>query len=752
MFRKHWAGWIRMGSGVAWLGLLVLATGGVSTAGAGELAQDFVDPPASWKTRPLWFWNGPLSKARTDEILEKSAASGYSGLGILPSRGMEPGFMSPDYLARYGEALDKARSLGMKMCLYDEFWFPSGSAGGQLAREYPEALSKRLDMTIVDVEGPDSIRQPLPPGELMSAVAMSKRALQRFDITSRVKDGELSWDAPSGSWQVMIFTCATDGDKGLVDYLDPTAVEKFLRLTYEKYYAAFPRHFGTTIDIAFFDEPTMGWGEGCRVWTGQFNRKFKERYGYDPTTLYPALWFDIGPQTAAARNALFGFRAELYAEGFVGTVARWCKQHRILLTGHQDQEEVVNPVCLSGDLIKCFRHQDIPGVDEVFKYGRGSRAYKVVSSAATNYDRPLVMAECYGAMKDMPKAMLYKEAMDLFAKGINLMVPHAVWYDPEHVIFPPELSWRSPTYGPELPAYNKYVGRLQRMLQGGQHVVDVAVLYPIATMQAIQRFDRPEPRMGSLIPPGPHYMDVGEMLSLHVHSDFTYLHPDTLDQRCVVQQGQVHLRNSLSPQAYRVVILPNLSVIGTANMRAIKDFYDQGGDVVAITRIPDRSTELNGDATVRQFVTAVFGTTSLPQRSKPAAWNAPASPPLVHTNPRGGRAVLLPELTAEMLRGALDAALPVPDVRLGNSPRVKDGNFSYIHKVLDRRNIYFFANSSSTAVSTDVRLRGNFTLQQWDPHTGGIQSLPARTEGPATTARLELAPVSSVFWVSSTEP
>lgn len=29
---------------------------------------------------------------------------------------------------------------------------------------------------------------------------------------------------------------------------------------------------------------------------------------------YPALWYDVGPQTAAARNALFGFRSQLFFE------------------------------------------------------------------------------------------------------------------------------------------------------------------------------------------------------------------------------------------------------------------------------------------------------------------------------------------------------------------------------------------------------------------------------------------------------
>ena len=90
-----------------------------------------------------------------------------------------------------------------------------------------------------------------------------------------------------------------------------------------------------------------------------------------PALLYPALWFDIGPETAAARNALFGLRAELFATGFVKTINDWCRDHSIELTGHVDQEEVVNPVGLCGDLIKAFKHQDIPGIDQIFQYGRG---------------------------------------------------------------------------------------------------------------------------------------------------------------------------------------------------------------------------------------------------------------------------------------------------------------------------------------------------------------------------------------------
>ena len=95
-----------------------------------------------------------------------------------------------------------------------------------------------------------------------------------------------------------------------------------------------------------------------------------------------------------------------------------------------DQEEIVNPVGLCGDLMKAFRHQAIPGLDSIFQYGRGSPMYKIVSSAAHNYDRELVMTEVFGAMGEgIGVPTLYREAMDELAKGINWIVPHAIWYD-----------------------------------------------------------------------------------------------------------------------------------------------------------------------------------------------------------------------------------------------------------------------------------------------------------------------------------
>jgi len=720
--------------------LILIMTGtflGVSADN--DLRSDFVTPPMSFRTRPLWFWNGPLMEKNTLVMMERALhLSGFSGFGILPTYGMTPEFMSPGYLDHYRAAADQAAALGLKLCLYDEFYFPSGSAGGQLGRKYPEALAKRLDLTVAEVRGPQPYHGEVPAGQLMGAVAMRSGDFKRIDITGSVKGQALDWKVPAGTWKIMVFTCVTQSEPPLVDYLDPEAVDRFIELTYQKYYESFPGHFGKTIDSAFYDEPTMSWIEGGRAWTGGFNAKFEKRFGFSPVLYYPALWYDIGPDTPAARNALLGFRADLYADGFVGTIAKWCEAHGLSLTGHHDQEEVVNPVSLSGDLIKSFRNQPIPGIDQIFSYGRSSKVYKVVSSAAANYDRRLVMVECYGAIRAMPPQNLYREAMDQFAKGINFMVPHAAWYNPAKVDIQPELNYTSPVYGPFLWGYNEFMGRLQRILQSGRHVADIAVLYPIAGLQAAYRFGVGDAREGGVTPPEADYLDVGEALSLKIRRDFTFLHPDALDEKGEVEGAFLRLANRDYPETYRVVILPGSKVIRWSNLEKIRRFHEGGGIVIATTALPEASAEFGKDRAVQKAITDMFG-------SPP-----PESGKAFRTR---GRAYFIPEPSPAKIRAALNDALPLGDVAFEPAPEgLKGGNLSYIHKVVDDREVYFFANSSDQPVECKVRLRGRFALELWDPHTGritGVSSIDDQVAGqPSTLVHLSLPPVRSMFLVS----
>lgn len=715
-----------------------------------DLRRDFAEPPQSYWPRPLWFWNNTPVVAETvrDQMQQARDRCRYGGFGILPfGKAFAPAYLSDEYFDLYGAALEQAKALGLRLSLYDEYGFPSGSAGSQnssdtslFARRWPQLTIKRLDKHEWEVSGPARFVQALPKSKLMAVVAMNTATLQRIDLKQAVGGDQLDWQTPAGRWKVMAFMCVVDGDP-ICDYLDPEAADRFIELTHQAYYNRFAAHFGTTIDSTFFDEPTL-YRAGGRSWTDKFNERFRDHYGFDPCPYYPALWYDIGPETQAARNYLFGFRAELYATGFPKRVQEWCDAHNITATGHQDQEEVVNPVSVSGDLMKCFRYLDIPGIDKIGGDRPAERFYKIISSAAYNWDKSLVMSETYGAMGDLGWDAIYAVAMEQYTKGINQLIPHAVWYDDRNVTFKPELSWRHPLYAGRLPEFNTYVARLNVLLQNdGAHVADVAVLYPIATLQGSHHLDGPLGYyQGGVAVPEADYVTVGELLAVDLGCDYTFLHPEVLEAACVCEGNELVLPNKIHPGRFRVLVLPGHQTIRWSSLRKIEAFYDQGGNIIATGRLPSKSAEFGHDDDVVRTIERLFGA-AVPGTGE-------GHSPVIRRNTRGGCAIHLHSLAAQTLREAIDATGIMPDVAFESGQALR-----YIHKRWRGRDVYLFANLNPKLAETTVTLRGRHDLETWDPHTGGIQAIRAnyglRSGIDFTRIQISLPYLKSLFLVSA---
>ncbi len=728
--------------------------------------ERFKNPPIHYWPRPLWFWNNTTVTADgiTNQMQALRDKCGYGGFGILPFRkNFRPEYLSDEYFQVYGVALAKAKELGLTMSLYDEYGFPSGSAGAfttgdgvpRFQIKYPEQTIKRLDKDEEEVSGPLSYEKRIPPGKLMGVVAMDATSFRRIDLTGKVSNGTLKWKAPSGKWRIMVFNCVKDGEP-IVDYLRPDYVRNFIQMTHDAYYSRFKEYFGTVISGTFFDEPSM-FHATFRMWTDLFNDKFKEKYGFSPARLYPALWYDIGPETESARNYLFGFRAELYAEGFTREANDWSVAHGITATGHTAPEEALVPVNAAGDLMKSFKHLEIPGVDKIGGNRPAERFYKLISSSAYNWDRVLVMSETYGAMPDFKKPgdltwdEIYSLAMDQYAKGVNMLIPHAVWYDEGQVSYKPELSHRNPLYAERLPAFTKFLARLNVMLQPeGRHVADIAVLYPIHSLQGQHCFDTRKGPATIDGPPDPandyyktavaqiDYADVANWLTEVVGKDFTFIHPEVLDEKCAVVGANLHLRNNVNPESFTVLIIPSCRTISVGNMQKIKDFYTKGGKVIFTTRLPSKSAEPNKDREVIKMVRSI-----LPEAEKATK---------IVSNKRGGRACFIPRPNGQNLRDAI--------LKLENSFDVDyptNENIRYIHKVVDGRHLFYFANTGGARVETLVALRGSLRLEAWDPHAGTVQEMTTETlQAPGTGLRLtrvklRLEPYRSCFWVEGSQ-
>lgn len=692
--------------------------------------KDFKIPGKEYFPRPLWFWNAYPSRELLADIMdnaEKKAA--YGGFGILAYDACKTAYMGEEYLSAYEYVIEKAREKGLKMCLYDEWWFPSGGAGGLLKERFPEACAKRLDKAEFDADGRTEIT--LPEGKLMAAVAMDPKTNEIVNLRGCINNGKLVWDAYGCGWKIMIFTCVMS-DWDHVNYLDPAAVDKFIEVTHEAYYARFGDAFGDVIDSSFYDEPQM-YTVGGRMWVDDFNEKFVERFGIEPDTLYPALWYDIGENTASARCMFHELRNDLYANGFPKVLQEWCTAHGISLTGHVDQEEVINPTGITGDLMKSFKYQDIPGYDEIFKPRRAHDIYKIVSSAANNWDKPLVMTECYGAMpEDLSIETMYDEAMEQYAKGMNLFVPHAVWLDPEEkIIFQPELSWRNPRYANDLKTFNEYCARMSFLLQEGRHAADIAVLYPVSGLNSAYYFDWGEPYLGGPAPEQYNYQQIGSWLSENIRKDFTFLHPEVLNERCHVEDNLLCLDNRVNFERYKVLIIPGTDAIDIDALKKIKNFWENGGVVIAAGKLPVHGTMIGMEAEVKNLLEDMF---------KPLDEGQYYS---VKKNAAGGSAWHLPQPDAVKLDQILNAADVEFDVNI-TVEKQSEGIISYIHKVRDEKDIYYVVNCTAEAAGLNVSLNRAKEFELWDPHTGEVMSAEQTVENGYCNLVLELAAHHSV--------
>ncbi|HWE98880.1 MAG TPA: glycosyl hydrolase [Caulobacteraceae bacterium] len=623
--------------------------------------------------------------------------------------GPPPDYLGEEYFRRYAAALAFAKAHGMTAILYDELGYPTGGAGG--GRIDPANYRKLLVRSRLEA-APGGDVFAAPSGALLAAVAVNGATKARLDLTAQVTGGALNWSAPGPGWSVQFFTLQTAAPQGgaqdyyaVADYFDPEAVSEFIDVTYEAYARHVGDYFGDTITTSFFDD--VGIYSCERTWAAGLDARFEARTGRKAATYYPALWEDIGPETAPARIAFFAARAEALGEGFPELVSRWGERHGLQASGHSPGQYEIQPTDMNGDPFKFYRAQPVPMIDVIFVYGFGRDGFKLTTSAADVMDKPVVLAEQF-TTSGTPTG--YRRAMDSLVRGVNSLI----------------TCTTSTVGGPT--DFADYVGRASMLLRGGRRVADIGIVYPIASLQAFYRFDAPDNQEGPLgryAPQSADYLAVGDRLTGDLHRDFTFIHPDDLaSDHLKIGPGTLTLDNAVNRQVYRVMILPGGEVFGLAALQKLKTFWDAGGAVIATTELPTKSAAFDEDGEVRALVEAMFG-----------------QPGEVRRNPAGGATLFIPDPDIGALKAALDRLGPPADVGFSGDPHPGSGNgqLAYIHKVKDGGDIVFVANSSEEAVETTISLRGAFELELRDPHTGATGAAAgARIVGSGERARTEV--------------
>ena len=179
-----------------------------------KLMEELQNPPAEFTPIPFWFFNDRPDKKRIREQLTDYVDKGVNGLVLHPRIGIPEDipYLSGAYFQAVRYVVETAAELSMKIVLYDEGMYPSGSAHGLVAAANPEYAAKGI--TVTDEPGEDTVMAALPDGRFL---VKRKTGGTIRGIHFGEDDGEVG--APAAA-----------------DILNPDAVKLFIRLTHDRYY------------------------------------------------------------------------------------------------------------------------------------------------------------------------------------------------------------------------------------------------------------------------------------------------------------------------------------------------------------------------------------------------------------------------------------------------------------------------------------------------------------------------------------
>ncbi|OXS53588.1 hypothetical protein B1A99_29645 [Cohnella sp. CIP 111063] len=475
------------------------------------MREHFVNPSAEYSPLPFWFWNDELSRDELIRQIRDFHEKEVDGFVLHPRMGLPRSlpYLSEPFMELVDSAVAEADKLGMKVILYDEGMYPSGSACGMVVKTNPEYASRGLQIRELSCKAADGIHEfpiALLPGETLISVQAVRKASpatidpERTVVLEPANNRVRFAPSESGEWSVLLFveTYSRGTIRGIhagqddgepdaplaADLLNPDAVQAFISLTHDRYYEKLSRYFGTTVIAFFTDEPDLlgrGHIEGLKPWTRGFLDEFLAGGGAEKDL--PLLWYAAGAQSVHTREIYDTAVRNRMARTYYKRLADWCENHGIGLTGHP----------AGSDDIGLLQHFHIPGQDVVWRYiapeknkgvtGVHSTMGKCSSDSARHRGKRRNMNEAFGVCGIEGGWSLTADNMKwyldwLFVRGVNLISPHAFYYsirEERRDERPPDVGPHN-IWWPEYARFSRYIKRMSWLMTDSANEAEVAVL------------------------------------------------------------------------------------------------------------------------------------------------------------------------------------------------------------------------------------------------------------------------------------
>jgi hypothetical protein len=719
-------GWIRQFPIVAVV-CLSAALAEAQTIRVEELQRAFEKPPDDARIMMRWWWFGPsVTKATLEREMRLMKEGGIGGVEVQPVYPLalddaQTGirnlcFLSDEFIEALRFTSEKAQELGLRLDLTLGSGWPYGGATVPVSQA---AGRLRCDRVRVDGKSRRVSLPELTAGERLLAVFLEGQAPRLPELRDIRDDavwlpagfqgpGEVQFFIASRTGQ-MVKRAAVGAEGFVLNHYDRAAVENYQKNVGDR----LMRALGARPPHTVFCDSLEVYGSD---WTGDFLDEFRKRRGYDLRPRLPALFNDLGEETANVRHDWGQTLTELLNERFLGPMQGWARRNRTLF---RVQAYGMPPAAISSNALV-----DLPeGEGPQWKTLSASRW---ASSASHLFGRPVTSSETWTWLHSpsfRATPLDVKAEADLhFLEGINQLIGHGWPYTPEGVEYPGWRLYAAAVFNEKnpwwlvMPDLSLYLQRISFLLRQGQPVSDVA--FYVSNSDAWAEFspgrvDLYRTLAGRL---GPDV--VARVLEAGFNLDF-------FDDGALEQLGRIEsdaLR--MGANRYRIVILPGVERIPIRTLRRLEEFARAGGTLIATRRLPALAPGLLAGVAEHQAV----------RETSRRLFEGPTAM---------GR--FLPDEN----RG-LDAALASrlrPDVSL--SPATPETGF--VHRSAGSAEIYFLASTGNVPRRAKATFRvEDMQPEWWDPFTGRVSAAPvlARPAG-GTTVALDLEPYGSRVLVFS---
>ena len=523
-----------------------------------------------------WGWLENINPNMVNWQIDQMDSAGVGGYVAHARGGLEIPYMGERWMNSVKAMIERGKKNQMLTIIDDEDGWPSGFGAGEVTAEGEAYWQKWLKREMFDASERPEVNNPL------GYYQITDNKITALDSAS---------DAVPGH-DVIVISYLTNNY--YTDMINPAAVDKFIGVSYQRYYDAFKDEFdGGYVYGMFSDEPQLARSH-C-TWSDVLPGEFKKIKGYEIYPHLPALFYETDGYKKF-RYDYWDVVNQLFIHNFAEKIYDWCERHNTRFTGHSvNDENLESQIHGSGGTMEYYEYEHIPGIDWLSRSDVHNVLLKQVVSVSKQLGKERILSEMFGcagwnaSFEDLKRIGEWH-----CVSGVDLMLQHLGLYSlkgSRKREYPPSIFYHQPWW-PEFAEFNLYFARVSKLLAESRQRARVLVLHPLKSGWTLFNIgDRTAARELSRV-----FTQITDTL-IELNYDFHYG-----DENIMRKHGSVSGNKMIvGDYAYEMVVLPYCTTLDRSTIRLINKYYENGGKILTIGDVPRMVEGVNSAETAEFF-------------------------------------------------------------------------------------------------------------------------------------------------------